>query len=267
MLERSARERSGEISRGCWCPGAESNHRHGDFQSLEARREERASLWGRSSGTPQDPSRQVRRSTVMHGLAFSVHAGSARAWADRQQGSVRPAVIFGPSLGSSAPHSRRYRRESGTLAEERCAGRRELSSARAGVPPDADGPLELHRRYHRRESLTGVMLATGTIRRPRGSSRRSSHRIARVVPRIADGLMWGAGAVPLGGPLRRWNPSEIAFHDLERDVQKQTQMWGPSPPRRTVAVFRSRLFPTAAHIAASNTSAIYPRRGRAFRSR
>src|SRR5882724_12256315 len=29
-------KRHGEIARGYWCPGAESNHRHGDFQSLSA---------------------------------------------------------------------------------------------------------------------------------------------------------------------------------------------------------------------------------------
>jgi len=52
------------------------------------------------------------------------------------------------------------------------------------------------------------------------------------------GLLWGAGAVWLGDALRRWNPSEIAFDDLERDVQKHKQMWGLSPPRRAAAVFR-----------------------------
>src|SRR5207245_8621111 len=78
-LRYSSDERPDITSRiplACWCPGAESNHRHGDFQSPESRREERGSVWGRPSSTLQDLSRQVRRSTVMHGSsANSTAAG------------------------------------------------------------------------------------------------------------------------------------------------------------------------------------------------
>src|SRR5437764_4494985 len=41
------------------------------------------------------------------------------------------------------------------------------------------------------------------------------------------------------------------------DVKKHAQMWGTGPSPPTLAVFHSRRFPTLAHIAASNTGAIY----------
>ena len=74
-----------------WCPGAESNHRHGDFQSLEAPRRVRVSLWGRPSSTPQDPSNQVRRSTVMHGPGSAISAAQFS-----MSGATYPAEL--PSL-------------------------------------------------------------------------------------------------------------------------------------------------------------------------
>ena len=65
-----SRNPSEEVPRG----GIEPPTR--DFQSLSAPPRKRASLWGRPSSTCQDPSRQVRRSTVMHGSsANSTAAG------------------------------------------------------------------------------------------------------------------------------------------------------------------------------------------------
>ena len=111
MLERSARERSGEISRGCWCPGAESNHRHGDFQSP-------LGPSGRASfplGTSvKHPSRPVKAGTPKHGHARSAFLSPRRAQRPGRgrlrQGFARPSSSV--PLGSSAPRSRRRRRGS-----------------------------------------------------------------------------------------------------------------------------------------------------------
>jgi len=77
-------------SSGYWCPGAESNHRHGDFQSLSAPRRKRASLLGTSV---KHVPRPVKAGTPKHGHARSAHLAGATCQSHQGAagGSRRPA--------------------------------------------------------------------------------------------------------------------------------------------------------------------------------
>src|SRR5438874_1589302 len=70
------------------CPGAESNHRHGDFQSLQTRRDElRFPLWTSAKHTP----RPVKVGTPKHGHARS---SATTAAGDEQRTRRRISRLF-----------------------------------------------------------------------------------------------------------------------------------------------------------------------------
>jgi hypothetical protein len=110
ILKRSLIRKTNVIQADNWCPGAESNHRHGDFQTPEARRKERASFCGRPSSTSRDPSRQVRRSTLMHGR--SMHSGDDFARPENE--NLSDALDGGPSLRAN------HRRQSARRQRQCC---------------------------------------------------------------------------------------------------------------------------------------------------